>query len=79
MSGDGVERDGVNETPLAGYCSLCGCGYYPNLAITIADEPTDGEFRWGHDQCQRDHDRVFLEAFESGDLQPLNDGDGGER
>lgn len=48
---------------LAGTCSLCGRGYHPNLEIEIADEPVNGEYHWGHIQCQRDHDRAFLEAF----------------
>lgn len=60
---------GESQHPLAAVCSLCGQGHHPNLAITIADEPMESgmtgeiEYRWSHDQCQRDHERVFLEAF----------------
>lgn len=49
--------------PLADRCSLCGEGYHPNLSIDIADEAMQGEYRWAHDQCGRDHNRIFREAF----------------
>ena len=58
-------EDGGTPTnpPLADYCSLCGTGYHPNLTITITDNPTKGEYRWIHDQCKRDHDRVFVNTL----------------
>jgi len=59
----GIEQNVLNEKPLADWCSLCGQGYHPNLAITIADEPDGGEYRWSHSQCKHDHDRAFLEVF----------------
>lgn len=64
----GGERAG-GQHHLAPVCSLCGDGYHPNLAITISDEPAESgvsdkiKYRWIHDQCKRDHDQVFLEAF----------------
>ena len=48
---------------LAGRCSLCAGGYHPNLEIDIAEEPIDGEYRWSHTQCKRDHARAFVEVF----------------
>lgn len=53
----------VKQKPLADFCALCGQGYCHTLEITIADEPDDGEYRWSHRQCKRDHSRVFLESF----------------
>lgn len=62
-----------SQHPLAPVCALCGHGYHPNLQITIADEgPSESaitgewEYRWTHDQCKRDHDRVVFEAFTDG-------------
>jgi hypothetical protein len=54
----------TDSSPLADYCSLCGEGYYPNIEISISDEPTDGRYRWCHVLCKEDHDRAFLEAFD---------------
>jgi hypothetical protein len=56
-------KDKTRLQPLAETCSLCDRGYHPNLAIDIADEPVNGEHRWRHKQCKRDHDRAFAEAF----------------
>lgn len=72
---DGTQRP-ISGARLADYCSLCGGGYHPNLEIDIGDEPTvrDGDkvFGWGHVQCQRDHDREFLQAAREGQLRPVD-------
>ena len=66
MSEADTEQDMLNEKPLADWCSLCGQGYHPNLAITIADESDEGEYHWCHNQCKHDHDRAVLDAFGDG-------------
>jgi len=63
MPKDRTEQDVLNENPLADWCSLCGRGYHPNLVITIADEPSNDEYRWSHNQCKHDHDMAFLDMF----------------
>ena len=63
--------DTTRNAPLADWCALCGDGYSPSLEISIADEPQDilgdEKYAWSHLQCERDHDRMFLEAFEETD------------
>jgi hypothetical protein len=54
--------DNLDGHPIADVCSLCGQGYFPTMEIDIAHEPTNGEYRWCHVQCNRDHGRKFLEA-----------------
>lgn len=66
MSATEHPNDGL--APLAARCSLCGAGYAPTMAIDITDEPMESpegdlEYRWCHEQCDRDHRRVFVEAF----------------
>ena len=74
-----TEQDALNEKPLADWCSLCGQGYHPNLAITIADETDDGEYHWSHKQCKHDHDRVFLDMFSDENNRSLDtETDGGQ-
>ena len=75
-SGD-LGQEILNEILLARWCSLCGQGCYPTSAITIGDEPDDGEYRWSHNQCKVDHDRAFLEAF-GAENHGLGDYPGGE-
>lgn len=38
------------EVPLADECSLCGLPMY-HFQSDVADEPTDGEYRWAHEVC----------------------------
>ncbi|WP_135666606.1 hypothetical protein [Halorhabdus rudnickae] len=66
QGGNGGRDAGTKLTqaaPLAPYCSLCGRGYKPTMDVSIADEPREGEYRWVHEQCKRDHDRAFLSSF----------------
>jgi hypothetical protein len=58
----------TSNAPLAPFCSLCGDGYNPTLRISVADEPTEpkdggrSEYRWCHEQCKRDNDRLLAKA-----------------
>lgn len=61
--GEGDRPDLTQAAPLAPYCSLCGVGYKPTMEISISDEPREGEYRWCHEQCERDHGRAFTSAF----------------
>jgi len=66
---------GTDNPPLAPHCSLCGDGYHPTLKIDISSDPNENsrtgdlEYRWVHVQCLRDHDRMFLKAFNDNDHQ----------
>lgn len=52
--------------PVASHCRRCGDGYQPGLAIRIHDEPTDGEYRWEHEQCPIDRDGAAAEVYRLG-------------
>lgn len=54
----------AEQKPLADECSLCGLPRY-DFVIDVADEPTDGEYRWAHEVCytfsnevERHHEEV---------------------